>query len=65
MKTVRFFGGPRQLYPDLLDHQRAGRVPGSPGDVKAYGINPMGYPAKDGTSPKRRAIEEFLHRNGW
>lgn len=53
------------LHLGLLDHNRAGQVLELPEDIKVYEIIPLGYPAKEGTAPKRRPVEEFVHRNGW
>jgi nitroreductase len=51
------------LHLGLLDHDKAGEVLGLPDDVKLYELVPLGLPAKEGTAPKRRAVEEFTHRN--
>ncbi len=51
------------LHLGLLDHRKAGEVLALPADVKLYELIPLGFPAKEPTPPKRKEIEEFVHRN--
>lgn len=49
------------LHLGLLDHLRAGKVLGLPDDVKLFEIIPVGFPAKEGKAPPRRALAELMH----
>jgi len=51
------------LHLGLLDHHKAGQVLGLPDNVKLYELIPLGTPAKVGTAPNRRSIEDFTHKN--
>jgi len=51
------------LHLGWLDHDKAGEILGLPPDVKVYELIPLGFPAKEGKAPPRRAIGEFAHRN--
>jgi nitroreductase len=53
------------LHLGLLDHVKAGEILGLPDDVKLYELIPLGTPAKEGTAPKRKKIEEFTYNNKW
>ncbi|VEN75423.1 Nitroreductase [Candidatus Desulfarcum epimagneticum] len=45
----------------LLDHDRAGAVLNMPDGMELAALIPVGYPAKDSKTPKRRDIDEFTH----
>ncbi len=45
----------------LFDHDRAAEVLGVPEGYELVVMIPLGYPAKQGTAPARRQIEEFTH----
>jgi len=51
------------LHLGLLDQKRAAEVLGLPDGVELFELIPLGVPAKRGRAPKRKAIEEFTHRN--
>ena len=51
------------LHLGLLDHDRAGQALGLPERVKCYELIPLGVPSKVTKAPKRKAIEEFTHKN--
>lgn len=46
----------------LFDHDRAATVLGLPGDVEVAVLVPVGFPAKSPSAPKRREINEFVHK---
>jgi nitroreductase len=45
----------------LLDHDRAKGVLGVPEGYELVSLIPLGYPARESSAPKRRAIGEFTH----
>ena len=45
----------------LFDHNKAKGVLGVPEGYELVSIIPLGYPAKESGTPKRREIEEFTH----
>jgi nitroreductase len=51
------------LHLGLFDHAGAARVLGLPDDLKLYELIPLGYPAKQGKAPPRKALADFTHRN--
>ena len=53
------------LHLGLLDHAAAGKVLGLPDDVKLYELIPLGTPAREGKAPPRKAIKDFVHKNGF
>jgi nitroreductase len=49
----------------LFDHQKAAEVVDLPAGYELVAMVPMGYPAREATAPKRRAVSEFAHDNRW
>jgi nitroreductase len=47
----------------LFDHARAREVVDVPDGYELVTLIPLGYPAKVGAPPKRRAVAEFVHNN--
>ena len=47
----------------LFDHQRAREVIKVPDGYDLVTLIPLGYPAKVGNAPQRRAVEDFTHEN--
>ena len=45
----------------LFDHDRAAAALSVPAGYELVVMIPLGYPAKEGAAPARRAIEEFTH----
>jgi nitroreductase len=46
----------------LLDHDKAKAVVKLPENVELVALIPLGYPAKVPSAPKRREVNEFMHR---
>ncbi|MBO8158229.1 nitroreductase family protein [Thermosyntropha sp.] len=44
-----------------LDHKALDELLGLPEDVKSVEVIPLGYPAKEGKAPPRKAIEDFVY----
>jgi nitroreductase len=44
----------------MFDHKKAEEILGVPGDVEVVAMTPLGYPANEGSTPKRRDISEFV-----
>ncbi len=44
----------------LFDHDRAGHVINVPEGIELVTLIPMGYPAKTGSAPKRREVNDFV-----
>ena len=51
------------LHLGLLDHPGAAGVLGLPDGVQLYELIPLGYPAREGKAPPRKALADFVHRN--
>ena len=49
----------------LFDHQKAGEAIQVPEGYELVTLIPLGYPAKTGSAPKRRAVNEFTHENSF
>jgi nitroreductase len=47
----------------LFDHNKAKEVLGVPQGYELVVLIPLGYPAKESPTPKRREISEFTHHN--
>jgi nitroreductase len=47
----------------LFDHKAAGQILSVPDDHELVALIPLGYPAHSSAAPKRRAVEEFVHRD--
>ena len=45
----------------VFDHDQAAALLEIPAGCELVALMPLGYPAKTGTAPARRAIEEFTH----
>ncbi len=48
-----------------FDHEKAGRAINLPEGYEVVTMIPMGYPAKIGSAPKRRSVDEFVHDNAF
>lgn len=44
----------------LFDHQRVAEILAVPQDIEVVAITPVGYPAVQGSGPKRKEISEFV-----
>jgi nitroreductase len=44
----------------MFDHKKAERILGVPGEVEVVAMTPLGYPATEGSTPKRKDISEFV-----
>lgn len=53
------------LHLGLLDHDQAAEVLALPPSVKLYELIPLGYPARTGRTPERRAVDAFVHHDRW
>jgi len=47
----------------LFDHAKVADILNVPKDVQIVSMLPMGYPARDGKAPPRRALADFIHTN--
>jgi nitroreductase len=43
-----------------FDHKKAGEILGVPQNVEVMAMTPLGYPAAEGMTPKRKEISEFV-----
>ncbi|HUL31568.1 MAG TPA: nitroreductase family protein [Thermodesulfobacteriota bacterium] len=44
----------------MFDHKKAEKILGVPEDVEVVAMTPLGYPAAEGSTPKRKDISEFV-----
>jgi nitroreductase len=44
----------------MFDHKKAEKILGVPEDVEVVAMTPVGYPADEGRTPKRKDISEFV-----
>jgi len=44
----------------MFDHKKAEEILGVPGDIEVVAMTPLGYPATEGSTPKRKDIPEFV-----
>jgi nitroreductase len=44
----------------MFDHKKAEEILGVPQDVEVVAMTPLGYPAAEGSAPKRKEISEFV-----
>jgi nitroreductase len=44
----------------LFDHQKAEEILGVPQDREVVALTPLGYPAAEGVTPKRKELSEFV-----
>jgi nitroreductase len=44
----------------LFDHKRVEEILGVPPNVEVVAMTPLGYPAAEGSAPKRKEISEFV-----
>jgi len=44
----------------MFDHKKAEEILGVPGDVEVVAMTPLGYPATEGRTRKRKDISEFV-----
>lgn len=49
----------------LFDHDQAAQVIKVPQGYELVSMIPLGYPAKTGSAPSRRATDEFVHWDQW
>lgn len=49
----------------LFDHDRAKEIVGVPEGYELVAMIPLGYPAKEGSAPKRRETNEFIHNESF
>jgi nitroreductase len=47
----------------LFDHEKAGRIINLPVGYELVTMIPLGHPAKIGSAPKRRSVDDFSHDN--
>jgi len=43
-----------------FDHKKVGEILGVPQNVEVVAMTPLGYPAVEGTTPKRKEVSEFV-----
>jgi nitroreductase len=43
-----------------FDHQRVAEILGVPQNVEVVAMTPLGYPAAEGSAPKRKEPSEFI-----
>jgi nitroreductase len=44
----------------MFDHKKAEKILGVPQDIEVVAMTPLGYPATEGNTPKRKDISEFV-----
>jgi len=44
----------------LFDHKKAEEIVGLPQNVEVVAMTPLGYPASEGTAPKRKEFSDFV-----
>ena len=44
----------------MFDHKKAEEILGVPPNVEVVAITPLGYPATEGSAPKRKEPSEFV-----
>jgi len=44
----------------MFDHKRAESILGLSENIEIVAMTPLGYPATEGTAPKRKEISEFV-----
>jgi nitroreductase len=44
----------------LFDHKKAGEILGLPDGIEVVAMTPLGYPATEGSAPKRKESSEFV-----
>jgi nitroreductase len=44
----------------MFDHKKAEKILGVPGDIEVVAMTPLGYPATEGSTPKRKDFSEFV-----
>jgi len=44
----------------MFDHKKAEEILGVPQNVEVVAITPLGYPAAEGTAPKRKELSDFV-----
>ncbi len=45
----------------LFDHRKVSDILGVPAEMQVVSMLPLGYPARDGKAPPRRALADFVH----
>lgn len=49
----------------LFDHAKVRKILRVPDDYEVVTMIPLGYPAKIASPPRRKEIDQFVHREGW
>jgi nitroreductase len=49
----------------MFDHKKAEEILGLPQNVEVVAMTPLGYPAAEGVTPKRKEISEFVFYDGY
>jgi hypothetical protein len=44
----------------MFDHKKAEEILGVPGNIEVVAMAPLGYPAAQGSAPKRKEVSEFV-----
>jgi nitroreductase len=44
-----------------FEHQKVGEILGVPQSVEVVAMTPLGYPASEGSAPRRKEVSEFVH----
>jgi nitroreductase len=45
----------------LFDHKKVEEILGVPQNVEVVAMTPLGYPASEGSAPRRKEISEFVY----
>jgi len=45
----------------MFDHKKVEKILGVPEDVEVVAMTPLGYPAAEGSTPKRKDVSEFVY----
>jgi nitroreductase len=45
----------------MFDHKKVEEILGVPQNVEVVAMTPLGYPATEGSAPRRKEISEFIH----
>jgi nitroreductase len=45
----------------MFDHKKVEEILGVPQNVEVVAMTPLGYPATEGSAPRRKEISEFVH----
>jgi len=47
----------------MFDHKKAEKILGVPENIEVVALTPLGYPATEGSTPRRKEISEFVFSN--